>query len=226
MSARTGGDVRPTVYSVPPHEPFVDALVGGILSGRTVPLDPGDPLALSRLTILLPTRRSCRALGLAFLRAAPGQALLLPRIRPLGDIDEDEMSIGDETDETLPDAVSPLERRLLLSRLIQRLGETPGGAALTGAGTVDQAARLAQALASLLDEIQIARIDPQGLATLAPEEYAAHWQQVLRFLSLITDRWPAILAERGQMDPAARRNVPCCRRYRRSAGRRSRRPIR
>ena len=202
MSGRT-----PTVYTVPPHEPFVDALAGGILSGRTVPLDPGDPLALSRLTILLPTRRSCRALGLAFLRAAPGQALLLPRIRPLGDIDEDEMSIGDEADETLPDAVSPLERRLLLSRLIQRLGETPGGAALTGAGTVDQAARLAQALASLLDEIQIARIDPQGLATLAPEEYAAHWQQVLRFLSLITDRWPAILAERGQMDPAARRNA-------------------
>ena len=207
MSARTGGDVRPTVYSVPPDEPFVDVLAGGILSGRAVPLDPGDPLALSRLTILLPTRRSCRVLGLAFLRAAPGQALLLPRIRPLGDIDEDEMSIGDEADETLPDAVSPLERRLLLSRLIQRLGETPGGAALTGAGTVDQAARLAQALASLLDEIQIARIDPQGLATLAPEEYAAHWQQVLRFLSLITDRWPAILAERGQMDPAARRNA-------------------
>ena len=57
MSANAGGDARPTVYTVPPHEPFVDALVGGILSGRTVPLDPGDPLALSRLTILLPTRR-------------------------------------------------------------------------------------------------------------------------------------------------------------------------
>ena len=207
MSEDAGGDARPTVYTVPPYEPFVDALAGGILSGRAVPLDPGDPLALSRLTILLPTRRACRALGLAFLRGAPGRALLLPRIRPLGDIDEDEMSIGDEDDATLPDAVSPLERRLLLARLIQRLGETPGGAALTGAGTVDQAARLAQALAGLLDEIQIARIDPQGLATLAPEEYAAHWQQVLRFLSLITDRWPAILAERGKMDPAARRNA-------------------
>ena len=202
MSTRT-----PTVFTVPPHEPFVDALAGGILSGRAVPLDPGDPLALSRLTILLPTRRACRALGLAFQRAAPGRALLLPRIRPLGDIDEDEMSIGDEADEALPDAVPPLERRLLLARLIQRLGETPGGAALAGAGTPDQAARLAQALAGLLDEIQIARVDPQGLATLAPEEYAAHWQQVLRFLSLITDRWPAILAERGQMDPAARRNA-------------------
>ena len=197
----------PTLYTVPPHVWFVDALAEGLLTGRVMALDRGDPMALSRLTILLPTRRACRALQLAFLRAAPGQALLLPRIRPLGDIDEDEPSLGDEDDETLPDAISPLERRLMLARLIQRLGETPGGAALTGAGTVDQSARLARALAALLDEMQIARLDPQGLAGLVPEEYAAHWQQVLRFLSLITDNWPAILAEKGLMDPAARRNA-------------------
>ncbi|MDD9991641.1 MAG: double-strand break repair protein AddB [Rhodospirillales bacterium] len=207
MSARVDGDARPTVYAVPPYEPFVDALAGGILSGQAVPLDPSDPLALSRLTILLPTRRACRALGLAFLRAAPEPALLPPRIRPLGDIDEDEPSLGDEEDETLPDAVSPLERRLLLARLIQRLGETPGGAALTGAGALDQSARLARALADLLDEIQIARLDPQGLADLAPEEYAAHWRQVLSFLTIIMDTWPRHLAEKGLMDPAARRNA-------------------
>ena len=207
MSAPVGGDARPTVYTVPPFEPFVDALASGVLSGRAVPLDPGDPVALSRLTILLPTRRACRALGLAFLRAAPGRALLPPRIRPLGDIDEDEASLGDEEDETLPDAISPLERRLLLARLVQMLGETPGGAALTGAGAVDQAARLAPALAGLLDEIQIARLDPMGLADLAPEEYAAHWQQVLSFLAIVMDTWPKHLAERGLMDPAARRNA-------------------
>ena len=209
MSARAGAGARrrPSLYTVPPHVSFVDALADGLLSGRVVALDRDDPLALSRLTILLPTRRACRALALAFLRTAPGQALLLPRIRPLGDIDEDEASIGDEDDETLPDAIAPVERRLLLARLILRLGETPGGAALTGVGTVDQAARLARALAALLDEIQIARLDPAALATLAPEEYAAHWQQVLRFLSLITDNWPAILAERSLTDPAARRDA-------------------
>ena len=202
MSGRT-----PTVYTVPPHEPFVDALAGGILSGRAVPLDPSDPLALSRLTILLPTRRACRALGLAFLRAAPGKALLLPRIRPLGDIDEDETSIGDEADEALPDAISPLERRLQLTRLVQSFIRTARSTALSGAGGVDQASRLARALAGLLDEIQIARIDPQGLATLAPEEYARHWQEVLQFLTIIMDQWPAHLAENDRIDPWARRNA-------------------
>ena len=202
MSAHARG-----LYTVPPAVSFVDALAAGLLSGRVMPLERDDPLALSRFTVLLPTRRACRALRLAFLRAAPAQALLLPRIQPLGDIDEDEASIGDAADETLPGAVSPLERQLLLARLILKLGETEGGAALTGAGTVDQASRLARALAALLDEIQIARLDPEKLAGLVPDDYAAHWQQVLRFLSLITDTWPAILAERGLMDPAARRNA-------------------
>ena len=202
MSARA-----PTVYTVSPYEPFVDALAGGILSGRVVPLDPGDPLALSRLTILLPTRRACRALGLAFLRATPGQALLPPRTRPLGDIDEDEASLGDEEDETLLDAISPLERRLLLARLVQKFSKTARGATLTDAGAVDQAARLARALASLLDEIQIARLDPDALTELAPEEYAAHWQEVLTFLAIIMDQWPAHLAEKNMMDPWERRSA-------------------
>ena len=197
----------PTLYTVPPAASFVDALAGGILAGRVVPLDRGDPLALSRLTILLPTRRACRALHLAFQRKAPGQALLLPCIRPLGDVDEDEASIADEDDEALPDAIAPLKRQLKLAHLIQKLGETAAGAALAGAGAVDQASRLARALASLLDEMQIARLDPQALTGLAPEEYAAHWQQVLRFLSIIMEGWPAHLEERGLMDPWARRNA-------------------
>ena len=197
----------PTVYTVPPDAPFVDALAAGILSGRAVPLDPGDPLALSRITILLPTRRACRALGLAFLRAAPGQALLPPRIRPLGDIDEDEASLGDEEDETLPDAVSSLERRLQLTRLVQKFSKTARGAALAGAGGVDQASRLARALGSLLDEIQIARLEPHALTALAPEDYAAHWQEVLRFLAIIMDKWPEHLAENNLIDPWARRNA-------------------
>ncbi len=210
MSRRQGAKGRPTLYTVPPEWPFVDALAGGILSGRVLPLDRDDPLALSRMTVLLPTRRACRALGTAFLRQAPGAALLLPRIRPLGDLDDDEAGLGDGDgggDDALPAAVSPLKRRLLLARLILRLGETTGGAALAGAGTVDHASRLARALAELLDEIQIARLDAHELRTLAPEEYAVHWQQVLRFLSLITDHWPAILAEQGLMDPAAHRNA-------------------
>ena len=57
-----------------------------------------EPLALSRIMVLLPTRRAVRALRDAFLRTAPdgkepGAPLLLPRMRPIGDLDSDELSL-------------------------------------------------------------------------------------------------------------------------------------
>ncbi|MCZ9336101.1 hypothetical protein, partial [Klebsiella pneumoniae] len=71
---------------------------------------PGDaPERLSRVTILLPTRRSARALRTAFLRAAGGQALLLPRMRALAGLsteDADELALPTLLD--LPPAVDPL----------------------------------------------------------------------------------------------------------------------
>ncbi len=195
---------RLALYTIPSDLSFVDALVSGLLSGRVVSIDPDDPLALSRVQILLPTRRACRALSAAFLRQAPGNAMLLPRIRPLGDLDDDEPSLGDESDagDGGAPAISPLRRQLLLTRLVLQLGTIRGE---TGE-TADQAARLARALAHLLDEIQTERVDPQALATLVPERYAAHWQRIVRFLTLITEHWPRILADERALDPAARRD--------------------
>ena len=115
---------------------FVDALGWrASCAGRPIPLDRGDPLALSRLTILLPTRRACRALSLAFLRAAPGRALLLPRIRPAwrhrrGRAEPRRRSRRDPARRDLAAGAPAVAH----SHLIQKLSETPGGAALTGAG--------------------------------------------------------------------------------------------
>ena len=72
------------VFTISPDRSFVDSLATGILA------EVGDtPQALLDYTILLPTRRACRALRDAFLRASDGTALLLPAMRPLGDVDED-----------------------------------------------------------------------------------------------------------------------------------------
>ncbi len=76
--------LRRKVSTIPPGAPFVDALAAGVLARHG-----GDPLALARVTVLVPTRRACLALRDAFLRRSAGAALLLPRIMPLGDIDPD-----------------------------------------------------------------------------------------------------------------------------------------
>ena len=195
----------PAVYSIPATLPFVDALAAGLMDRAG-----GDPAQLSRMTVLLPTRRACRSLAEAFLRQSGGQAMLLPKMTPLGDLDEEELSLsgwsdsGSESDLSVggfdvPPAISGLRRQLLLSRLILALD--PDGT------SPDQAVRLAAELARLLDQVHTERLGFEALAGLVPEDFAHHWQKTLDFLKILTEHWPAILAGEGCLDVAQRRNL-------------------
>ena len=85
------------LYTIPPSAPFLSTLARAVLSGD-LPLPGGDrpdPLVLPLTTIYLPTRRAARALREAFLAEAGSEALLLPRIRALGDADEEAAIILD-----------------------------------------------------------------------------------------------------------------------------------
>ncbi|MEE8245648.1 MAG: double-strand break repair protein AddB [Alphaproteobacteria bacterium] len=201
-------DRQASLYTIAAGTPFVDALAAGLVAGAK-----GGPLELSRRTVLLPTRRACRALGEAFLRIGDGAPMLLPAMRPLGDVDEDEAALGagalgteypgdaEDVLELAP-AIPPLRRQLLLARLILEFERRRGEAAPDPA----QAARLAAELARLLDQVQTERLSFEALAGLVPEDYARHWQETLDFLKIVTEHWPDIVAAEGFMDPAARRN--------------------
>ena len=107
------------IYTIPAGWPFVDALAAGILDE----IGP-DPASLADVTILLPTRRAVRSLREAFLRLSEGRPLLLPRMMPLGDIDEDELVIAGADELSgggldIPPAFSGLRRQLLLARLVR-----------------------------------------------------------------------------------------------------------
>ena len=194
---------RRAVFSIAPELPFLDALVAGLLK-----LAQGDPLALARMTVLLPTRRAVRSLGEAFLRQGKGKPLLLPRLMPVGDLDAEELGLlADETDPGggagIPPAIPEATRRLKLARLVLAWGKAAGVEAMSAA----QAAPLAAELARFLDESWTEGCDFAKLADLAPERHAAHWQQVLQFLAIVTEYWPKELAALGGLDPAARRNL-------------------
>jgi ATP-dependent helicase/nuclease subunit B len=194
------------LFAIPPGVSFVDALAAGLLRETA-----GDPLRLARYTILLPTRRARRALDEAFLRQSDGRPLLLPRTLPLGDLDPDDAMLagGDEGTAMgtppeladLPPAIPSLRRQLLLAQAVQAAGRL-GGSPMT----VDQAARLAAELARLLDQVQTDQLSFDRLRGLVPEDYASHWQITLRFLSVLTEQWPKLLAAEGCIDPAERRN--------------------
>ena len=184
---------RPTVYTIAQGRPFLDLLARGILQQYGT-----DPLVVSRVTVLLPTRRACRALTEAFLRQSDGMALLLPAIRPLGDVDEDELDlrgIGEAGDEALP--FGTLERSLLLARLVQ--------ASTLAGGDSANALRLARELGHLLDAAATEEVGLDRLPDLVPAELAGHWQLTLDFLRVIREAWPAIKAEQDRSDSAEHR---------------------
>lgn len=182
-----------SVFTIPSGVPFLDALAEGVLARAG-----DDPLALSRVTVLLPTRRACRALRDAFLRRTGGRPTLLPRLRPIGDVDDDELALAmDEGGLDLPPSIPPLRRLLMLARAIL---------ALDAQEAAPNAVDLAAELARLLDQVQTERLDFSGLEKLAPEEYAEHWRRTVKFLEILTDNWPKILDTEGAIDPIDRRN--------------------
>ena len=205
------GSPPPAVYNIPAGASFVDALAQGLLARWS-----GDPLALSRAQVLLPTRRACRSLRDAFLRAGGGQPLLLPCMMPLGDLDADELLLSGEPDalgvgfgDDLPPAMPPLRRQLLLTRLILEWSRARGSgdSGLAAAPREDQAARLAEELARLIDQVETEGLTFDRLADLVPEDYADHWQVTLAFLKIVTEHWPALQAAEGCIGPAERRRL-------------------
>lgn len=191
-----GGAKRNCVYTIPAGLSFVDILARGIMERAG-----GDPLSLARIQVLLPTRRACRSLREAFLRLSGGKPLLLPRMNPIGDVDEEELSLslsGVEDELALPPAISATERLFLLTRLIGAQNYARG---------LEQDLMLATALAKLMDQVYTQNLDFSSLPYLVESaDFAAHWQVSIKFLEILSDVWPSILAERGAIDAADRRN--------------------
>ncbi len=201
----TGLREKANVVNIEAGQSFADSLAQGILEQTS-----GDPLKLSEMLVLLPSRRACRTLREAFLRLSEGKPLLLPRMQPVGDVDADEVALLLAAEEDaadvldIPPAISPLERQLLLAKLVQaaRNFEAPGEKP-----SFDQAVALAESLGRFLDEVQTEKLDFDKLENIVPGEFAVHWQKTLKFLHILTDNWPKILKERGVVDTGLRRNL-------------------
>ncbi|AZS19593.1 MULTISPECIES: double-strand break repair protein AddB [unclassified Caulobacter] len=188
----------PRWYSIPAHRPFVDDLARGLLNT----LEPLGPEALPRATVLTPTRRGARALADAFLAVGGGRALLLPQIRPLGDLDEGEPPFEPgELSLTLPPAISSRRRRFELARLV-----TDHGDKLSFKPGPVQALELAKALSEFLDSCQIEEVNfDDKLDGLAEGDLAQHWQVSARFLRSVLRAWSTGLNDLGLIDVSERR---------------------
>lgn len=161
------------LFSIPAGASFLEVLAEAMLDGRLGAIhDPADPAAMARATLYLPTRRAARAFTVILAGKLGGKPLLLPRIVPLGDVDEAETALigsGAWTGERLA-PIEPLQRRMLLTRLVDAWGRSanrshlrldPSEPSLVPA-TLAEAYGLAGDLAALLDQMQTEEFRSRG----------------------------------------------------------------
>ncbi|MCJ2017312.1 double-strand break repair protein AddB [Methylobacterium sp. E-065] len=212
---------RQAVFTITRGVPFLPTLAEALLSGQLVGPVASDPLALAAVTLYLPTRRATRALSAILAerlgRDAPGQATLLPRMIPLGEADEAELDLAAEplleaNADPLSAPMAPLERRLILARLVQAWARTVDRTLLPLDAEVPflvpsspaDAIGLAGDLERLMDALTVEGLPWSEIGAAVEAEYSRYFGLTLDFVQIAAENWPKLLAERGLADPVAR----------------------
>lgn len=199
------------IFTIAPDRPFLEVLARAVLRGfPCAGHEPPDALALARWTILVPTRRAARELENTFFRLRGGEGVLLPKIRPIGDIDEDLLG-GDDAlaDAAIQPAISRTGQQLMLIDLIDEwaAGEPATRLAQEIAQAPHQAHALAMSLAEFLDGIEAENIDVARIMELYAIENARHAEAILRLLEVARSAYPARLSAAGLLSPPHRRTL-------------------
>ena len=179
---------------MPSGTPFLPSLAMGL---REIYKD-----RLQDALILLPTRRAVRALGNAFV--SNKGASLLPRMRPLADINPEEPPFepGELAGLVRP-SIDPMQRRFEMAKLIFKYHENISKLPLDAAGAL----AMADPLISILDDADMEKADLSRISELDEiKQFAAeHFQNAITLYKIVQDFWPKRLAEIGLMQPFERR---------------------
>jgi len=187
------------VFNMPSGVPFLSELAKG-LKRRF-----GDDLQSG--LILLPTRRAVRGLGEAFVIASANEgirAALLPRLRPLADIDPEEPPFepGELVGKVRP-AIDAVQRRFEMARIIAAYHERAMDLPLDAA----TALAMADPLLAILDDaaLEEAKLTQSEAWERLMGEAAKHFQDAATLYRIIQDFWPARLKELNLVEPQARK---------------------
>ena len=185
---------KPHVYNMPSGAAFLPSLATGLrdIYGER----------LQEALILLPTRRAVRALGNAFV--GDKGASLLPRMRPLADINPEEPPFepGELAGLVRP-SIDPMQRRFEMAQLVFHAHQRTSDLPLDAAGAL----ALADPLISILDDADMEKADLSRMSELDEiQKFAAkHFQNAIELYKIVQEFWPKRLKEIGLMQPFERR---------------------
>lgn len=188
-----------TVYNMPSGVPFLRSLAHGLQDHFGDSLQDG--------LILLPTRRAARGLADAFVMQAEARgigATLLPRLRPLADVNPDEPPFepGELAGRVAP-AIDPVQRRFEIARLVAQYHERASDLPLDPAAAL----HMADPLIEIMDDAALEEVgltDEMEWQRLCAEA-AIHFQHAATLYRIVERHWPRRLAELSLMEPSARR---------------------
>ncbi|MFO1033468.1 MAG: hypothetical protein U1E15_05065 [Hyphomicrobiales bacterium] len=186
--------------------PLGPSLATAVLHGVFAQCFAGIPLA--RWTILVPTRRAARILEAELTRQSGQAALLLPRIRPIGDVDEDVLAAA-LPDVALPDVISPATLLFLLIDIVRHWSAANPQLTLAAevAQSSTQAFGLAQSLQDFFEQLATEDIEPGWVPKLGKLDLAAHRNAIISLFGLVQEELPRRLQALGLVTPAQRRNT-------------------
>lgn len=194
-----------SIYTIAAEQTFLRVLARAVLDG--FPLGKTG-LALSCWTILVPNRRSARALESILLEESGAKAMLLPRIKPIGDIDE-EMLADSLPQDGVADGISKTDHLHAVLLLLMNWAELNPDAQLaqdvlqSGA----QAFALASSLQQLVNQFETEDVNVEDLGGVYDLDLAGHRQNILDLLKVVTTGLPQLLKEQKLIGPATRRNL-------------------
>ncbi len=186
------------IFTILPGQPMAQ------IAARHVLATLGD--RLSEAVLLMPTRRACTLMRMALIAELGGKTILLPRILPVGDLEQEMPGLLPpayiEKLASLPPAMPEWKRIGLLMRQVMAYQNRQLGEA-----SFTHALGLATDLAGLQDQFARggAELSMEQLRTLdIPASYAEHWEASLKFLAIVASLWPDLEREEGSVTSSAR----------------------
>lgn len=176
------------IFNIPSYSYFLKSLYSFIIEKSQNEID------VSNFTILLPSRRSCNELKRIFLEQSKNEAIILPNIRAIGDIDYDDLILKIPNKDDLNNYIdftsntSRIKYKILLIKELLSWSKTSNKSIFKNI-TMEQITNLALELEKFLNEVIKNNLSLDDLSKIVDDEYSEHWQEILNFLQTFGKRW-------------------------------------
>jgi ATP-dependent helicase/nuclease subunit B len=194
------------LYTIAPDHSFLEVLARHVLGGFPGGPRPIPPDRLHECRIMLPTRRAARRFQETLFTMTKREALLMPCITAIGDVDEDQADFPYEALE-LPPAASSNARLFTLMAIIGEWADENPQLRLAADVRSDPHHRhaLALSLGQLMDSIEIEDFDAARIPDAYTLEVASHREVILGLIDLAARELPRRLDADGLMGAIERR---------------------